>query len=206
MGLELAKRSDFERIERDYYPTPMDAARPLVDVIFPDATGTIHYCEPCAGDGRLADHLSKLSSGRLQLAAAFDIDPQPSICDIVRKDALEIGEEDLNGAEWIITNPPWDRRKSSGYLLHSMIAHFAEMRPTALLFDADWMHTKQAAPLCERYLTKIVSIGRVKWIENSTMTGKDNCAWFIFDKGARQRSEVPAFYSRGWTPQAHPAP
>ena len=27
---------------------------------------------------------------------------------------------------------------------------------------------------------KIVSVGRIKWFGN--MTGKDNCAWYLFDK------------------------
>jgi hypothetical protein len=27
----------------------------------------------------------------------------------------------------------------------------------------------------------IVSVGRVKWIEGSKNTGKDNCAWYLFD-------------------------
>ena len=31
-------------------------------------------------------------------------------------------------------------------------------------------------PFCK----KIVSIGRVKWFGN--MTGKDNCAWYLFGK------------------------
>lgn len=29
---------------------------------------------------------------------------------------------------------------------------------------------------------KVVSVGRVKWIEDSKMTGKDNCAWYLFDE------------------------
>ena len=64
--------------------------------------------------------------------------------------------------------------------------------PTWLLFDADWAHTKQSAP----YMTscvKIVSIGRVKWIEDSKMTGKDNCAWYLFDANHNSPTE---FYGR----------
>jgi hypothetical protein len=30
-------------------------------------------------------------------------------------------------------------------------------------------------------LRKIVSIGRVKWIEDSAGSGKDNAAWYLFD-------------------------
>ena len=60
-----------------------------------------------------------------------------------------------------------------------MINFFTKKKPTWLLFDADWMHTKQSheyMPLCK----KIVSVGRIKWFGN--MTGKDNCAWYLFGK------------------------
>jgi hypothetical protein len=88
----------------------------------------------------------------------------------------------------VITNPPWARN-----ILHGVIDHFmAEGSPTWLLFDADWMHTKQSAPYIE-YLEKIVSVGRIKWIEGSKHTGKDNCCWYLFTSG----SSGPArFYGR----------
>ena len=73
-----------------------------------------------------------------------------------------------------------------------MIEHFSTHCPTWLLFDADWMHTKQSAPYMP-WLRKVVSVGRVKWIPGSKMTGKDNCAWHLFD----QRGEGPAqFFGR----------
>jgi len=50
-----------------------------------------------------------------------------------------------------------------------------------LLFYADWMHTKQSIPYMP-YCHKIVSVGRVKWIPGSKSVGKDNCAWYLFDK------------------------
>ena len=74
-----------------------------------------------------------------------------------------------------------------------MIEYFTAFRPTWLLFDADWMHTKQSASFMHR-LHKIVSIGRVKWIENSKSTGKDNCCWYLFD--AKYDGETK-FYGRG---------
>ena len=58
-----------------------------------------------------------------------------------------------------------------------MIDHFRKIRPTWLLFDADWMHTKQASPYLFN-VEKIISVGRIKWFGNTT--GKDNCAWYLF--------------------------
>ena len=40
---------------------------------------------------------------------------------------------------------------------------------------------------------RIVSVGRVKWIAGSKFTGKDNAAWYLFDRP----KNVPAeFYGR----------
>ena len=59
-----------------------------------------------------------------------------------------------------------------------MIEHLAKQKPTWLLFDADWMHTKQSRPYLLA-LHKIISVGRIKWFGDTT--GKDNCAWYLFD-------------------------
>ena len=61
-----------------------------------------------------------------------------------------------------------------------MIEYFTAFRPTWLLFDADWIHTKQSIEYLP-LLKKIVSIGRVQWIVDSKSTGKDNCCWYLFD-------------------------
>lgn len=66
-----------------------------------------------------------------------------------------------------------------------MIECFRNLLPTWLLFDADWAHTKQASEYL-KYCSKIVSIGRVKWIPDSKMTGKDNCAWYLFNKDPQE--------------------
>lgn len=92
--------------------------------------------------------------------------------------ALELTEEDFRQSDLIITNPPWDRK-----ILHPMIEHFIKFKPTWLLFDADWMHTKQSSELMKR-CSKVVSVGRVKWIEDSKMTGKDNVCWYLFSNEA----------------------
>lgn len=169
----MGKRSDFARIARDFYPTPPEAVAPLI----PHLPDVFSYTEPCAGDGALVD---ALPFGRCDWAG--DIDPRRE--DIEQQDALETCDYT---ADYIITNPPWSR-----HILHPMIEHFSDMRPTWLLFDADWVHTKQAVPYLPR-LRKIVSVGRVKWIKDSPHTGKDNCAWHLFTAP----SDEPAqFYGR----------
>jgi hypothetical protein len=171
----LSKYSNFERKPRDYYQTPLAAVKPLV----PHLPSTFTFCEPCAGDGRLIDHIEQLMPGS-GCVSAYDIEPQ--VPDIEELDALELDESHVHGCDYIITNPPWLRTPKSGYLLHRLIERWSDLRPTVLLFDADWLHTVQSSELVRTRLCKIVSIGRVKWIEDSAGTGKENCCWYFFNK------------------------
>lgn len=161
----MGKRSDFQRKERDSYFTPPAAVKPLLPFLSPQE----RFCEPCAGDGRLRDFL--IANGHT-CAAAWDIEPAGQGID--RRDATQ---QLIGNISCFITNPPWDRP-----ILHQLIAHLSSQARTWLLIDADWMHTRQAAPYWPR-CSLVVSIGRVKWIEDSKFTGKDNCCWYRFDPG-----------------------
>ncbi len=160
----MGKRSDFERKPRDFYPTPFAAVEPLIQHLPQGFT----FAEPCAGDGQLCRHLEYFGGTCMW---ASDIEPQ--LEGVLQNDYSEIGEDEVLESDFIITNPPWDRK-----LLHPMIEHFIKLRPTWLLFDADWMHTKQASEYI-KHCSVIVSVGRIKWFGN--MTGKDNCAWYRFE-------------------------
>lgn len=165
----MGKRSSFGRVERDFYPTPIQAVAPLIPHLFP---GTA-FCEPCAGDGRLIDHLEAYGH---RCATAWDIHPQRE--DIKQRDATYAFFD--GGFDCFITNPPWSRP-----VLHSLIVALSDQKPVWLLFDSDWVHTRQSAPFMSR-LRKIVSVGRVKWIEDSPYSGKDNCSWHLFDRPSRE--------------------
>jgi hypothetical protein len=172
----MGKRSEFERVPRDFYPSPREAVEPLV----PHLAGETDYVEPCAGDGALIGWLNVLTDMRCEYAS--DIEPMAD--GIHRLDVFNA----MWGAELHITNPPWDRK-----ILHPLIEKLTNRGGRAwLLFDADWCHTKQAIPYLPR-LRKIVSVGRVKWIPDSKMTGKDNCCWYYFTKPS---DEPTIFYGR----------
>ena len=177
----MGKRSNFEHRKNDFYPTPLDAVKPLL----PFLPIEFEYAEPCAGDGRLARHLDILTDSRAIATLLSDIDPRDP--GVEKNDALTV--DIPRNTENIITNPPWSR-----WILHPLIDRLASIRPTWLLFDADWMHTKQAVPYLQ-YCSKIVAIGRVKWIEDSKFTGKDNACWYLFDKTHTGETE---FYGRGF--------
>jgi hypothetical protein len=100
----MGKRSDFERIPRDYYPTPIEAVEPLVYHL-PYA---FDYVEPCAGDGRLIRHINKLTQGTGECIYASDIEPRHA--DIFTSNALNLDFGGYGVMDYMITNPPWDRK------------------------------------------------------------------------------------------------
>jgi len=169
----MGKRSSFERREADFYPTPRAAVVPLI----PYLRGIRSFAEPCAGDGALVRHLEEFG---LRCVYAGDIRAAGQ-----DQDALEL--DSYGKADAIITNPPWSRD-----VLHRLIEHFQNIAPTWLLLDSDWAQTKQAAPFLPS-CSDIVAIGRVKWIEDSKHTGKDNAGWYRFD--ARHKAG-PVFHGR----------
>jgi hypothetical protein len=180
----VGKRSDFERVPQDKYPTPRAAVLPLV----PHLAQHTSYVEPCAGDGALIAHLAFHG-----FRCAWSCDIEPEQRGITRMNALDITPAMIAkmtmklNMRVIITNPPWDRP-----ILHSLIRHFLTLCPAWLLFDADWSHTDYAReflPNCE----KIVSVGRVKWIEGSEFSGMDNVAWYKF---RRTHKQGPRFYGK----------
>jgi hypothetical protein len=166
----MGKRSDFERREADFYPTPRAAVLPLI----PYLRGIKTFAEPCSGDGDLVRHLESFG-----LHCSYSGDIRNG------QDALAL--EHYGTADCIITNPPWSRDQ-----MHRLIAHFQNSRPTWLLMDADWARTKQAAPFL-RNCSDIVAVGRVKWIEGSAHSGKDNAAWYRFHI---RHTAGPVFHGR----------
>ena len=117
------------------------------------------------GDYRLVEHLDK--HGHI-CVSAYDIEPRDPRVD--QQDALS--DLHFSGPMFpVITNPPWDRK-----ILHPMIDRFRKFG-CWLLFDADWMHTKQSSDYM-KFCEKVVSVGRVKWFDDTT--GKDNAAWYRF--------------------------
>jgi hypothetical protein len=176
----MGKRSDFEKLPRSRYITPLSALLPLLPHL-PDNT---RFLEPCAAGFQLAEKLEEVGH---ECVDAWDIEPDH--CRVEERNALIPLPVNLGAIDMIITNPPWDRD-----LLHPMIANFATRRPTWLLFDSDWVYTTQEA-MAKKHslpstldlwplLREVVPIGRVKWIEGSPHAGKDNCAWYLFGPGS----------------------
>lgn len=176
----MGKRSDFIRVDKDFYRTIDKRAG---DILSPFLMEGMTYAEPCYGLGDLAGQLNAYG---LKCHHASDINGSYNY--VVERDALELTADDLKRCDVIITNPPWSRP-----ILHQMITHFSSLKPTWLLFDADWAHTQQSASYIKDLCTDIVSVGRLKWIPDTNMSGKDNCAWYKFDIN---KTETTRFHGR----------
>ena len=147
----MGKRSNFERREADFYPTPRAAVVPLI----PYLRGIRTFAEPCAGDGALVRHLESFG---LRCVYAGDIRSG--------QDALE--RDDYGAADVIITNPPWSR-DADAQADHAPPEHRADVAAAGR-----GLGTHEAGSAVPAPCSDIVAIGRVKWIEGSKHTGKDN--------------------------------
>ena len=146
--------------------------------LIPHLRGIRTFAEPCAGDGALVRHLELFG---LRCTYVGDI--------ATRQDAL--ARDTYGNADAIITNPPYTRE-----LMHALIQHLQRIAPTWLLLEADWAYTKQAAPFMPS-CSDVVAVGRLRWIEGTTMSSYENFAWYRFD--ARHRAG-PIFHARGAVP------
>lgn len=173
----MGKRSDFERRKNDAYQTPPPPIFPVIPHL--RAEGIRKFAEPCSGRGQMIGTLEEHG-----FVCTFSGDIERGF------DALT--DEFAGEFDAIVTNPPWTRK-----LLHPMIRRFQRIAPTWLLFDADWAHTAQAEPLLI-HCSDIVSVGRVKWIEDSQHMGKDNAAWYRFHIDHRSG---PKFHARTYRPE-----
>lgn len=170
----MSKRTPgLERRKHDKWHTPLKPAT----LLFPHLAPGVKIVEPCAGNGAL---IHSLARGGFECVYACDVKPEKPArhidVEIEQRDALTLRACHIQKGAVIATNPPWTRS-----LMHPLIFHLTKLAPSWFLFDADWMHTAQAAEMLDR-CSMIVSAGRVKWIAKSKGVGYDNCAWYLFER------------------------
>lgn len=169
----MGKYSSFPRIGRDAYQTIDPRA---VEKLLPHLRGIKTFAEPCAGEGHLVGQLQ-----RAGLVCTYEGDIASGL------DALTHPFDEDAVFDAIISNVPWDRT-----ILHAMILRFQAMAPTWLLFDAAWAHTKQSAPFIDQ-CSHIVAVGRLRWIPDTKMSGKEDASWYRFHA---QHTGGPRFIGR----------
>lgn len=169
----MSKRlQKFERSPRGFYPTPWEAFEPLI----PHLPTWAKIAEPCAGDGALCEHLTRAG---FVVSWASDIEPRhPSV---QRMDARAIVPVQTPAqVDLCVTNPPWPEPRRNGEPTLSIMWNLVRNFPRSwFLLPADFMHNTYAAGIM-RHCSRIVSVGRVKWIPDSDHQGFDNCAWYEF--------------------------
>ena len=95
----MGKRSEFGRIDKDFYPTPAKALEPLL----PHLEGYISYAEPMAGNGSLINAMDQFSD--LKCKWRSDIHPQRE--DIKQANVFSLTLKEIGvDTDLIITNPP----------------------------------------------------------------------------------------------------
>ena len=161
----MGKRSSFERIPRDFYPTPPGGAAADSHL-----RGVRTFAEPCCGDGALVRHLNPTASAASMRAISR-----------TGRDAL--ASDSYGGADAIITNPPWSRQ-----ILHPLIPLPANCPDVAAARSGLGLHQAGGAYLASAPTS---SHWAVIWIPGSTYNGKDNAAWYRFDA---RHSAGPVFH------------
>jgi len=179
----MGKRSGFERKERDWYPTPLEGMYALLPHL---PAAPFRFFEPCAGDGVMIDHMAAIRPDCLCIGGS-DLKPMAKgieEADLLTELPIGVLMADLN-----ITNLPWDRK-----VMHPLIRALTSVdTPLWTLIDSNWANTEQAGPFMTDLCAKIVQVGRLKWEPGSEHTGKDDCAWYLFDKN---HVGSPTFHGR----------
>lgn len=166
----MGRRSDFKKIEKDRYFTWDPRAYVQVEHLFRQIGS---YIEPCAGGGDMIQNLTEMG---LDCVLACDIEPSPvKFQGLAPIEEMSYEEIIYYDADCIITNPPWTRKH-----LHPFIAWcIARNTPAWLLLDSNWAMTKQARPYL-KHCSHIIPTARLKWIEDTTDSAKDDTAWYRF--------------------------
>jgi hypothetical protein len=174
----MGKRSSFERIPQDFYPTPAAAVPPLI----PHLRGIRTFAEPCCGDGDLVRHLESFG---LRCVYSGDISNG--------QDAL--AADTYGDADISVTNPPYVKEQ-----FYPLLEHFLRVGPTWLLLRYDWSATRRAAkylPSCSH----IVPVPRLKWFPDTEDSATESHAWYRFDS---KHGSGPVLHNdRGLVPSSH---
>lgn len=169
-------KTSFERIEKDFYPTGI---KPL-EILQYHLPQNLTYSEPCAGAYDLINNLEKIRKD-IKCKSSFDINPRDSR--IQEKSALEITRNDVLDCDCFITNPPYKWE-----MFNPITEHLLTLKPVWYLIPADFMHNKRMIPFMKK-CSKIVSVGRIKWYENTKATSTDNFCWYYFETSEVLRTE-----------------
>lgn len=202
----MGKYSEFERKGRDFYATPYKAVEPLAPYLQttnPLLADKLRYFEPFAGDGALIQHLSK-TNPEWRCMGATDVSPsKPEQGDWLCPEANNIQTDNFDdyghnfrhtvehlGIRAVITNPPWLNDSKSrfqllrflNYILHAKCSAIFLLNGNLVHNKGSWQNRTYGYSLMDR-CQHVLPIGRLKWIEGSEHSGKEDCCWYFFHPG-----------------------
>ena len=185
--------TEYERIERDFYPTPPWVIAALAEHV--DLRGLTVW-EPACGDGRMVEALRQQGCARVYAS------------DIVDYGAGQVFDF-LSGLlppklerppDAIITNPPFGHHHSrlAVAFIEAGLTHIRQHGGIlALLLPVDFdSATKRPRYFrdCPEFVGKIVLTERVVWFENpdpKKESPKENTAWFLWERSPLRTRRPP---------------
>lgn len=160
--------SGYARLDADFYPTPSWVTGVLGENYA--LRGKVWEC--AAGDGRMAQRLRlhgyDVRCTDIRIMEGSDNDGDFLLC-----------REMHAGTETVATNPPYTLAEA--FVRHAINLTDGVNGMVAMLLRHDWDTAGSRRDLCELLTTKIVLTRRIRWIEGSTGSPRENHAWYVWD-------------------------
>ena len=168
-----------ERIERDFYPTPVDATRALIRAEGKRLSGYDTIWEPAAGDGACSNELAKALPATILTSDIIDRG--------IGAEIKSFFDYDRPPAPALVTNPPFSLvnwRDGKGRWIEHAIGTL-RVDYMALLLPWTWPGAGRLGRIWDKYPPAVVYL--LTWKLDFTGQGAppQNNAWFIWDRGHR---------------------
>jgi hypothetical protein len=166
----------YERVDRDFYPTPLWATQALLEHI--DITG-LRVWECAAGGGHMSEVLK--AAGAHVYSSDIVNRGYAGLDAVIDYTAPHPGGLTFGG---VLTNPPFgERGKLAVAFIRVGLQHLGNGF-LALLLPNDFDSAKSRVPLfhdCPQFAGKIVLTKRCKWFDTpGSASPKENHAWFLW--------------------------
>jgi hypothetical protein len=160
----------YKRHESDAYSTPAWCTQSLLNSVeIPEAW---RVWEPAAGDGAIADVLSKRGLNVLSTDIRTGLDFL----------AIDPGESIYDGVSAVITNPPYS--VADEFIKQALRLMKLRRGLVAMLLRNEFDCARKRIDLfgdCLHFSTKVVLTRRPRWIPGTTTGPRHNFAWFVWD-------------------------
>lgn len=165
--------SEYERSERDWYPTPEDATRVVFKITGHQHSDSVVW-EPACGDGAM----SKVLGERFKTVVNTDIHP---LMENAKQADFYTFEPDFK-VDWIITNPPYG--KEADKFMERILYHVRKRKCSAAILARNELDCASGREKffgkCSYYAGKRVLLWRPRWVAGSTGSPRHNYAWYYW--------------------------